>query len=348
MKKYGTLARILFISRLAMIVFAVVLLEIERSIVWAMLAWLLYYGIILGLSLRIIAPDMIRAKGSFDYSRITKYTIPLGIAGIITVFSGTADQVVVGGYLTSGSLGIYNAALTVSGVLGVVLVTPLVTALLPEASSSSMQATVSNGYRLALRFAVMGLLPASLLATAIAPQLLSLFTGGRGYLAGASSLELITVFYILSAIQTISMILLQAIGKTTQIMIVGAITAATDILMAISLVPTFGILGAAGSKVTVFLVGALISVYLLKKYSKNLDIPQFYLKGAIFALIPLVPEISLSYFVSSRIITIVPYTVLYFALFLVCVKISKLLTNEDRTFLSHILPRSMQQLTKYI
>ena len=72
-----------------------------------------------------------------------KYTVPLGVAGIIAVFSSSADQVVVGGYLTPLSLAVYNAAVTVSGVLGVVLVTPLTTALLPEASSS-----IDKGHRL--------------------------------------------------------------------------------------------------------------------------------------------------------------------------------------------------------
>ena len=277
-----------------------------------------------------------------------KYTVPLGVAGIIAVFSSNADQVVVGGYLTPLSLAVYNAAVTVSGVLGVVLVTPLTTALLPEASSSSIKGTVSNGFRLAIRFTVLGLLPASLLATALAPQLLSLFTSGGGYLAGSGSLELITLFYIFSAIQTISLILLQAIGKTTRVMIVGAITAATDILIAISLVPPFGIIGAAVSKVAVFLIGSFVSVYLLRNYARSMDRAQFYIKGAIAALIPFAFIISLSYFVSSRLLTLVPYSIIYFILFLFCVKVSKLLTEEDRTFLSHILPRSIQRYVKYV
>ena len=63
-------------------------------------------------------------------------------------------------------------------------------------------------------------------------------------------------------------------------MIVGAITAATDILIAISLVPMFGIIGAAVSKVAVFLIGSLVSVYLLRNYAKSMDRAQFYIKGA--------------------------------------------------------------------
>ena len=163
MKKYGLLAKIILVSRIVMTVFALAALEIEHNITWAIVAWLVYCVIILGLSLYFTAPGMIRAKGSFDYSRIMKYAVPLGVAGIITVLSSTADQVVVGGYLTPVSLGVYNAAITVSGVLGIVLLTSLTTVLLPEAASSSIQTTVANGFRLAIRFAMLGLLPASFL-----------------------------------------------------------------------------------------------------------------------------------------------------------------------------------------
>ncbi len=134
MKKYGLLAKIIFISRLVMTVFAVAVLEIEHNIIWAIVAWLVYCVILLGLTLYFTAPQMIRAKGSFDYSKIMKYTVPLGVAGIITVLSTTADQVVVGGYLNPTSLAFYNAAITVSAVLGAVLLTALTTVLLPEAA----------------------------------------------------------------------------------------------------------------------------------------------------------------------------------------------------------------------
>jgi O-antigen/teichoic acid export membrane protein len=348
MKKYGLLAKIIFVSRIVMTVFAVAVLEVEHNIAWAIVSWLVYNVLILGLSLYFTAPKMIRAKGSFDYSRIMKYTVPLGVAGIITVLSSSADQVVVGGYLTPVSLGVYNAAITVSGVLGIVLLTSLTTALLPEAASSSIQTTIANGFRLAIRFAMLGLLPASFLMAAVAPQLLSLFTGGRGYLAGAGSLELISLFYIFSAVQTISLTMLQAIGKTKQVMIVGAIAATTDVLLAISLVPMFGIIGAAASKAAVFLIGSLISIYLLRDYAKGLDRASFYLKGVVAAMIPFAFIASLSHFVTSRLLTLVPYSICYFALFLVCIKFTKLLTEEDRNFLSYILPQSTKKYVKYL
>ena len=158
---------------------------------------------------------------------------------------------------------------------------------------------------------------------------------------------MIALFYIFSAIQTISLTMLQAIGKTRQVMIVGVIAAATDILLAVSLVPSFGIIGAAGSKVAVFLIGSLISIYLLRNYARGLDRASFYLKGVAAAIIPFAFIALLSYFVSSRALTLVPYSICYFILFLICIKFSRLLTDEDRAFLSHILPRTIRKYVKY-
>jgi O-antigen/teichoic acid export membrane protein len=60
----------------------------------------------------------------------------LGIASVFVFISSYADVVIVGGYLGPISLAIYNAAVTVSLILSIVLITPLQTLILPEASSS--------------------------------------------------------------------------------------------------------------------------------------------------------------------------------------------------------------------
>ena len=74
-----------------------------------------------------------------------RYSIPLGIAGIVTVATNAADPVVVGGLLNVTRLGAYNLAISISGGLGVVLFSPLNNAFFPETSSSAerSQATLS-------------------------------------------------------------------------------------------------------------------------------------------------------------------------------------------------------------
>jgi O-antigen/teichoic acid export membrane protein len=348
LKKYVQLAKIIFVTRLVMVVVSTSVLYFDRSIGIPLLGWALFYSLILVWIFALVGKELTTAIGSFSYSTILRYAMPLGVAGIIAVFATSSDSVIVGGYLNPSSLGIYQAAITISSVLGVVALTPLTTALFPELSSSQNHGDVSYGIRLAFRFATLAILPASLFVASVSSQLLELFTGGGVYLAGSLTLQLIGIFYVFIAIQTILLVLLQAVGKTLQVIVVGVITAATDIGVAMILVPHFGLAGAVASKVAVSLDGTFVSLYLTRIYLKNLDKSVFYVKGAIAATIPFVIVFVLSLSLSSRVLTLIPYAPLYVLLFLVCVKWLRLISPEDRTFLRHTLPGSLRKLADYV
>ena len=200
----------------------------------------------------------------------------------------------------------------------------------------------------AFRFAALAVLPASLLVASVSTQLLEIFTGGGVYLLGTLTLQLIATFYVFVAVQTILLVLLQAVGKTVQVIIVGGVSAATDIGIAVLLVPHFGLAGAVTGKVAASLDGAVVSIYLARTYLKNLDKSSFYLKSSVAALIPFVIVFPLSFSISSRVLTVIPYTLLYCLLFLICAKILRLVSAEDRTFLRHTLPGPLRKFADYL
>jgi stage V sporulation protein B len=349
LRKYVLLAKMLLISRVVMVVLAIAALFVYPNVSVAIVAWIIYCSIIIAWVLKESYRNLKGRSGSdFSYTEILKYSYPLGIAGIISVIATTADLVVVGGYLGAIPLGVYSAAVTISTVLSAVLVGPLTTAFLPEISSAASQGNVSNGLRLALRFVALIVLPASLFVAAVASQLISLFSGKASYLAGTSSLELIAVFYIFLAMQMILIVLFQAIGKTSYAMIIGLATAASDVGVSLLLVPNLGLLGAASGKVSVAVVGAVVGIYLARKYLQNLDKKEFYLKCFVTAVIPFAVTLELSRYYSERTITLIPYALVFAGIFLACVKGFKLLSDEDRTFFSHILPKYLRQLVDYL
>lgn len=175
----------------------------------------------------------------------------------------------------------------------------------------------------------------------VSNQLIELFTGGGAYLAGSSSLELIALLYVLIAVQTILVVLFQAVGKTVHAMIVGFATVATDIELSVLLVPSLGLLGAATAKVSVGLVGAIVGFYFARKYLGKLDKASFYLKGLTAALVPFAVTRGLSDYISIRLATLLPYVLI----FLACVK---LLNDEDKQYISHILPKFMHRLVSHL
>jgi O-antigen/teichoic acid export membrane protein len=347
LKKYVLLAKILFVSRLSMVVFAIGILFFDHSVGIAILAWVIFNMVILFWILGLIGKNLIDTHGTFSYGNILRYVLPLGVAGVIAAFATSSDTVLVGGYLNPASLAVYGAATTISVVLGIVVLGPLTSALLPEVSSSKSVGDASYGVRLAFKFTTLAILPASLLVSGVSTQLLALFAGGGAYLTGNFTLELIALFYVFLAIQNILLVLLQAVGRTMEIIIVGIVTAVTDIGLALFLVPHFGLSGAVVSRVAVYLDGAFVSIYLARNYMKNLDKSSYYLKGALAAGLPFVIIFALSSFVSSRVLTLVPYTIVYIALFLACVKWFRLLTDQDRAFLSQTLPPRFRKFVGY-
>ncbi len=348
LKKYILLAKILFLTRLVMVALTVGILFFFRSIEFPILAWILYYSLIVIWIFVTIEKELLAAKGDYQYSKIIRYSLPLGVAAIIAVFSTSSDSVVVGGYLNPSSLAIYQAAISISGVLAVVAVTPLTTALFPEISSSRTSGDISKGVRLAFRFATFIVLPASLFVAAVAAQLLFLFTSGGVYLAGTLTLELIALFYVFVALQTMLLVLLQAVGKTLEVILVGVVTASTDIGVALLLVPHFGLAGAVTSRATVAVDGTTVCMYLCRNYLRNLDKGSFYLKGLASSAIPFAIVFLLSSFLSSRLITLIPYAVLFALLYLFSVRLLHLLTQEDRAYLVHTLPGRLSKIVDYL
>ena len=348
LKKYSKLAKIIFLSRLIMVVVSISVLYFFRLLELALSAWVLFYGLICIWIFMSIGKPLLAAKGTYRFSTILRYSLPLGIAGIIGVVATSSDTVVVGGYLNPSLLGVYQAAISVSSVLSVVAVTPLITALFPEISSSRTIGDISNGVRLTFRFATIIVLPTTLLFAAVSPQLLSLFTSGGVYLAGTLTLELVALFYVFVAIQTMLLTLLQAVGKTTQVILVGVVTSLTDIGVALLLVPHFGLAGAVTSRVAVSLDGAAVCMYLSRSYMGNLDKRGFYLKGVISSFIPFAIILFLSTVLTSRLISLIPYTVLFALIYLVCIRQLHLLTKEDRAYLTHTLPRRLRKFVDYL
>jgi O-antigen/teichoic acid export membrane protein len=348
LKRYAQLAKVLFFSRLAMTVLTIALLYFFRTIELAFLGWIVFYVLISLWIFSSIGKNLLASKANYRYTTIIRYSVPLGIAAIIAIFATSSDSVVVGGYLNPTSLGIYQAAISVSTVLGVVAVTPLSTALFPEISSAKTPSDISNGVRLTFRFATFIVLPTSLFVVGVSTQLLSLFASGGAYLAGTFTLELIALFYVFVAIQTVLLVLLQAIGKTLEVILVGAVTATTDIGVALLLVPHFGLAGAVTSRVAVSLDGAIVAMYLSRKYMGSLDKRDFYVKGIFSSFVPAALIFFLSTYVSSRLLTLLPYAIVFAGLYLLCVKALHLVTLEDRSYLTHTLPGRLRKLADYL
>ena len=345
MRRYGMLAKVLLVSRLIAVAVAVVGVALYQSLAVALVSQGLYGALIVFSILPLVLGPLRKADPRPHFRTVTRYAFPLGLAGIVSMVAGSADIVVVGGYLNSEALAVYSATVTISGVLSAFFITPLVTALFAESSlSSESREELRLGTDLSIRFLLLTLLPASLFAAAMSTQLFDLFSGGGAYAQGIPYLQLITLMYAFTGVQSVVAYILQGVSRTRQVLVIGAVTAVGEVVLSASLVPGFGLAGAAYSRVAMFVVGCALSLYFIRDYLPEPFDFRFLFKSLLASAVPAAAVYLASEAVSSRVVTIVPYTLLGLVLFALCAKALKLISAEDKSYLGHLLPGSLRWL----
>ena len=121
-----------------------------------------------------------------------------------------------------------------------------------------------------------------------------------------------------------------------------------DVGLSVSLVPSFGLLGAATSRVLVDIVGFLMAIYFTKNLLTGVGDIGFYAKVLIISFIMFTVLFSMSALVSDKMITLIPYILIGGAILLLCVRGLGLLTEEDRRYLEHFLPSRLNRLVRFL
>jgi len=354
LKKYQSLARILMAANMAIVCLTVVGLLVFDSIIVPIIAWVVYGFVISAWSLAITRRRLLFTDSALTEGRTVKqvlrYSIPLGVAGIVTVATGAADPIVVGGLMTAPQLGAYYAAIAISGGLGVILFTPLNTAFFPESSSNADDpGQLSEGVRLAFRYTALALIPFSFALVGLSKQMIRLFSGGvASYLIANPSLQMMSGFFLFVAMQGILTSLLLSTGKTAQVMVIGIVTVVLDLVLSVMLVPSFGLLGAATSRVLVDIAGFLIAVYMTRNYLRGVADIGFHAKLFVASLVMLAVLFSMSKFISNRALTLLPYGLMGAAVLILSLRWLHLLTEEDKRYLEHFMPRSLGRLLRRV
>ncbi len=354
MKKYQTLARILISANLATVGLTVLGLLEFHSVLVPIIAWVVYGAVIIVWSLAITRRPLLLSdaarSGGRTVKKVLRYSLPLGVAGIVTVATGAADPMVVGGLLSQAQLGAYYAAIAISGGLGVMLFTPINTAFFPETSSNADDpTTLSTGLRLAFRYTSLALIPVSFALVGLSKQMIRLFAGGVStYLLANPSLQMMSAFFLFVAMQGILTSLLLSTGKTTQVMLIGIVTVVLDLALSVALVPSFGLLGAATSRTLVDVAGFLMALYLTRSYLKGVTDFWFQVKLIASSLVMLGVLFGMSKFISNRALTLIPYSLIGVAVLLLCVRGLRLLTEEDKRYLGHFVPRRAGRVMRWL
>ncbi len=114
------------------------------------------------------------------------------------------------------------------------------------------------------------------------------------------------------------------------------------------LVPRFDLLGADLGLVAVAAIGATVSAVFARKFLSGLGGPLFLGNVVLASAVSSGFVYSLSSEVSDRVITLVPYSLLAIAILLASFKLLKLLSDEEKEFLTHALPKKLHWILRYL
>lgn len=201
------------------------------------------------------------------YRSVLSFSIPLVAVQGMGFLNSNVDVYMVGYFLESAQLGIYNIALQMSNMsmalLGSVgfLLPPMLTRLQKEEKFYEMKRT----YQVLTKWIVVLILPViGLLLFAPGPIIRLLF--GEAFVAGATALQILLIGNVLTIVMGLNSSALIALGNNKLVSYIIAVQAVINIVINVLLIPIIGIEGAAIGMAVSLVVGDIFGVAAIYRF----------------------------------------------------------------------------------
>ncbi|SEU09511.1 Membrane protein involved in the export of O-antigen and teichoic acid [Salinibacillus kushneri] len=221
------------------------------------------YLIILVIRLRVFS--RIRFSNFKDFKKIFKYSLPLLFSGYLMLISQKTDIMMIGYFSTDGQVGIYNIALRV-GTLSSFILVAFNTMFAPTISSLFHRGkleTLENMYKVITKWIVGVNLIAFALIFLLNEEIMHVF--GSEYVAGSIALVLVSVGQVVNAGVGSAGMILSMTGKPVLDMITNFIVVIVNVSLNYTLIPIYGIEGAAIASMVSVGIANIIRLLLVYK-----------------------------------------------------------------------------------
>ncbi|MFB6209876.1 MAG: flippase [Candidatus Nanohaloarchaea archaeon] len=211
---------------------------------------------------------------SRPYRKLVKFSGPLIFSNVFGQITSWADIFLVGFFMSSASVGIYNSALPTAMILGMAssAITALSVPVMTEMYAKEKLGELEKVYKTGTKWVFMLAFPGALLMALFADQGLSLMFGREFVEQNAGipfiqistaglSLALLTLGYLLFSVTSLSRQLVQATGDTQYNLYISGIVGAGNLGLNLLLIPMFGIVGAALATASSWVLGGFFSLY---------------------------------------------------------------------------------------
>lgn len=310
----------------------------EIGLFWPLASLILVRILIFAVCSIYIIPNIKLSKPSI--SLLTQYlafSLPLILFTLACWILNTGDRYIIGYFLGARDVGIYNAAYTIGGLVGL-FEKPVATILLPTLANlfrknliDEIKICIQYSIKLFLFFAFPSLVGLSLLSK----DLLNILSTNE-FAKGSNLIPVICLATIFSSIGDIFTDIL-ILGKGTQsVSFIYGSSALLNILLNLILVPMFGIFGAAIATFIAFLLQCSIMGYLgFGVISIDLDF-NFMIKCIISSLL-MGTSIFLLLFTTQT--NVIFYVLIGIIIYLAIAVLLKTFTREEYEFLASLISR---------
>ena len=195
-----------------------------------------------------------------------RYSLPVLMAGIISVGAASADRFVVSGLLNLSSLGIYNFSLLIATSISF-LAAPFNNILMPKFSELFGRGEIGKIAPLTEVSSTMlsyFYVPSALGIAALAPNILY-FLGGSQYIGGSMPLRIIMFSTAVFITQNILTQAVASVRRTRIFIYSSGFALASNVIFSILLIPKYGLIGAAIGFSSVYGVTFVILYYFARR-----------------------------------------------------------------------------------
>ncbi len=239
------------VQPLTQLLLVVALYWLGWQVLGAALATVLSYAVAFFLAavfVRRLFPGFLDLSGAPSIGRreLLAFTVPTSLAGMLGLVVLWVDTLLVGYFLSKGDTGIYDAASRLTMFYAVVLSSfnHVFSPMIAELHGAGQQNRLNHLYRTATRWALLICLPLTVVI-AIHPESFVTFLQGSAYARGAGPLVILAIGQLVNVATGAVGYLLIMSGRQKIWLAVTAAAVFLNVLLAVTLIPRFGITGAA-------------------------------------------------------------------------------------------------------
>ncbi|MFC7115274.1 flippase [Natronoarchaeum sp. GCM10025703] len=258
------------ISSVSKVLFVVVFVTFGWKVVGALLGYVLSAGVTAAVGLTIL---YVRFYRNFDMDaacenglgkRIVEYSIPLTATRSANVIDGRVDIILVGYFLNPVAVGFYTLGKQITefirapaGSIGFA-----VSPTYGEQKANNSLDQAARVYELTLQYVLLLYIPASVGLMAVAkPMILLIF--GRAYLGAVPVIQILSVFLLFQAVTGVTTQGIDYLGRARYRAVAKGTTSIANFGLNIILIPTIGVVGAAGATVITYGIYTILNVYIM-------------------------------------------------------------------------------------